>query len=543
MSAADSAAAPAQIGHSPVLLYVDGSQRRCIPLRKLPFTIGRRVDKDLVLRETRCSRDHAQIVSEGGDYFVVDEGSKLGTYVNGSKVIRHRLNAKDVIEFAVRGGAYIVFDAPESEGEAVGGASNISGWVLPAGSSEFATLNILLEAARKLNSSGVIEEVFQTLLDTSLRLTNAERGFVFLRESGQFRMVAGRNARGDVLGDDATISRSSLMEAVNSGCEFVVTEADDMDKLMGRMSVENFGLSSVICIPLRRMSLDADKTDPRPVSGMLYLDSQSLAGRLSGVSHDVLRTIATEAGTLLENATLVKAQQAARRTEQELEIAAEIQRRLITPRFPSVPYAEVRGRSIPCHQIGGDFFEVICSGDSLTVVVADVAGKGISAALLASVLQGLVFSQLIKGEPLDEVARITHAFLCEREIGEKYATMVMARVHADGELEILNCGHLSPVLVRAGSETRTIEGGGPPVGLVPITEFEVVRERLQSGDRIVLVTDGITETENLDGDFYGFPRLYEAALDGLDALFTSVDSFRRNAAQLDDCTAVEIRKK
>lgn len=542
MSRSESAAAPVIAGHSPVLLYVDGSQRRRIPLRKTPFTIGRRVDKDLVLRETRCSRDHAQILSEGDCYFVLDEGSKLGTFVNGVKVEKQRLNAKDVIEFAIRGGAYLVFDAPESEAEAAGFVSKISGWVLPTGSNEFATLNILLEAARKLNSSGVIDEVFHTLLDTSLRLTNAERGFVFVREGDTFRMAAGRNSRGDVLADDATISRSSLMEAVNSGCEFVVTEADDLDKLVGRLSVESFGLSTVICIPLRRISLDPEKTDPRPVHAILYLDSQSLAGRLSAVSHDVLRTIANEAGTLVENATLMKAQQVARRAEQELEIAAEIQRRLITPRIPDVPYAEVRGRSIPCHQTGGDFFEVVRAGESITVVVADVSGKGISAALLASVLQGMVFSQLSKGDPLDEVARTTHAFLCEREIGEKYATMAMARIHAGGALEIMNCGHVPPVLVR-GEKTITIEGGCPPVGLVPIVDFEVIHERMEPGDRLFVITDGITETENRAGDFYGYGRLNKAAVGGLDSVFASVDCFRGNAPQEDDCTAVEILRK
>jgi serine phosphatase RsbU (regulator of sigma subunit) len=355
-------------------------------------------------------------------------------------------------------------------------------------------------------------------------------------------MAAGRNSRGDILADDATISRSSLMEAVNSGCEFVVTEADDLDKLVGRMSVENYGLSSVICIPLRRISLDADKTDPRPVRGVLYLDSRSLSGRLSAVSHDVLRTIATEAGTLVENATLMKAQEASRRAEQELEIAAQIQRRLISPKIPDVPYAEVRGRSIPCHQTGGDFFEVVCSGQSLTVVVADVSGKGISAALLASVLQGMVFSQLVKGEPLDEAAATIHAFLCEREIGEKYATMVMARIYADGDLEIMNCGHIPPLLVH-GNKARKIEGSCLPVGLVPVVEFKVFRDRLEPGDRLFVVTDGITEAENRVGDFYGFDRLHQAAMGGLDSIFASIASFRGNAPQDDDCTAVEIRRK
>jgi len=388
----------------------------------------------------------------------------------------------------------------------------------------------------------VLDEVLHVLLDSSLRLTRAERGYVFLREEGEFRMAAARNAHGDALHDDSTISRSSLMDAATSGCEFVVTEADDLDKLVGRVSVENYGLSSVICIPLRRISLASDDVSSRPVNGVLYLDSRSLAGRLSAVSHDVLRTIAAEAGTLVENALLMRAQQASRRTEQELEIAASIQRRLITPKIPDVPYAEIRGCSIPCHKTGGDFFEVVRYQDSLTVVVADVSGKGISAALLASVVQGMVFSQLVTGDPLDQVAAATHAFLCEREIGEKYATMLMARIHATGELEIVNCGHLSPLLVK-GKETRTIDGGCLPVGLLPEAEFDVIRERLDPGDRLFLVTDGITETKNHCDEFFGFGRLREAALEGLDALFSSVDSFRGTAPQEDDCTAVEIKRK
>lgn len=542
MSADATAAALETYGRTPVLLFVDGSQRRRIPLRKLPFTIGRKVDKDLVLRETRCSRDHARIVEERGAFVLVDDGSKLGTFVNGVKVERHQLKARDVIEFGVRGGAYVAFDAPESEADAENFVSKVSGWMLSTGSSDFASLSLLLETARRLNSSTVLDDVLLTVLETSLRLTKAERAYIFLRDAdGEFRMAAGRHALGYPLADDSSISRSSLMEAAESGCEFVVNEADDLEKLVGRESVDNFGINSVICIPLRRVPKSTEDTGRTVTIGVLYLDSRRLSGRLSAVGHDVLRTIATEAAALVENAALVKAQQEARRAEQELEIAAEIHRRLISPAMPKVDFAEVRGRSIPCHQTGGDFFEAVAHADTLTVVITDVAGKGISAALLASVLQGMSFMQLRRGDPLVEVAATAHEFLCDRQM-TKYATMVLARLHAGGDLEIINCGNVQPVLV-SGAGVRNVVGGCVPVGLMPITEFPICRAHLERGDRLLLVTDGITDARNSAGQFYGAERLHQFAPDGLEALFASLASFRDGMPAEDDCTAVEIIRK
>jgi serine phosphatase RsbU (regulator of sigma subunit) len=544
-----SAPAPNPSRKPPTLVFVEGTERRQFRLQKVPFTIGRRMDKDLVLSESRCSRDHALITLESDGYCLVDEGSKLGTFVNGQRVQRHRLAANDRVEFGVRGGSYLLFE-PDSVAHTGGNEagmflSRMSGWVPTSSAGEFATLNLLLEAARKLNSSTVLEEVLVTLLEVSLRLTRAERGFVFLRDDdGKFRLAAGRSARGDPLLDDDTISHSSLEEAAASGCEFVVTEAGETDKLLGRRSVEDFGIASVICIPLWNRSVTGDgdpgqvPRKPQAVRGVLYLDSRSLSGRLTAVSHDILRTLATEAATLVENAALVQSREAARRYEQELAIAGSIQQRLLSVRIPEVPYAEVRARSVACQQIGGDFFDVVRTRDALAVVVGDVCGKGVSAALLASVLQGLIYSQLAKSAPLEEVAAVTHGFLCDKEIGEKYATLLLARLRPDGELEMVNCGHLPPLIVSPGKVSET-EAANPPVGLVP-TVFQGTRLQLRAGDRMVVVTDGVTEAENGAGEYFGGERLRASAPAGLDAVLTAVREFCAGVPLGDDCTALEM---
>ena len=531
---------------APKLVLVEGSERRQFHLERVPFGIGRRADKELVLREARCSRDHATIVLESDGYWIIDEGSKLGTYVNGQRVQRRRLARNDRVEFGVRGGSYLIFDPEraDSVGETSQFLSRLSGWVPSPTGGDFDTLNLLLEGARKLNTSTVLEEVLVTLLDTSLRLTRAERGFVFLRGAdGQFRMAAGRNARGDPLVDSETISHSSLEEAASSGCEFMVTEADDTEKLLGRRSVEDYGLASVICIPLRNrlVASDGETGAPQPLRGVLYLDSRSLSGRLTAVSHDILRTLATEAATLVENAALVQAGEAARRYEQELSIAGAIQQRLMAVRIPEVAYAEVQARSVACQQIGGDFFDLVHRPEGLAVVVSDVCGKGISAALLASVLQGLTYSQLAKGDPLQEVAAAAHAFLCEREIGEKYATLLLARLQSDGELEVVNCGHVPPLIMSQGQVTETESSGNPPIGLLPEAMFQTVRLRLHPGDRLLVVTDGVTEAENESGEYFGPERLQELAPAGLEAVLEGVRRFCGSKPLQDDCTALEVR--
>ncbi len=554
MSAASSEPQPqrAQLPTSVSLLFVAGPERRALALHHSPFTIGRRTDQDLVISDSRVSREHAVITVEADGIYVVDRESKLGTFVNGERVQRQKLRRNDRIEFGVRGGACLMFDPERHEtSTAREFLSQVSGWRPTSGISDLETLSLFLEAARKLNTSGVLDEVLFTLIDATLQLTRAERGFVFLRRpDGTLRMAAGRTSKGEPLLDDSTISRSVLNEAVRSASEFVVTDIDDFDKLAGRNSVVAQNLFSVICIPLRRTYVQekvrAITSDRSPeggdIRGVLYLDSHFLSGKLSQVSHDILRAIATEAAALVENAYLVQAEEAARRYQQELAIAASIQQRLMQVNIPDVPYARIKGTNVPCKEIGGDFFDVIKTDGALAVVVADVCGKGISAALLASILQGMIYPQLLQGAPLDEIVTAANRFLCEKSPGEKYATVLVARIHTDGTLEYVNCGHVPPVLV-SGKTVARPTNSNLPVGLLPDATYESTKLLLQAGDRVVIVTDGVTEAENAGGEFFGDDRLQEllGTAAQFEDLMTVVTGFCEGVPLSDDCTVVELQ--
>jgi phosphoserine phosphatase RsbU/P len=275
--------------------------------------------------------------------------------------------------------------------------------------------------------------------------------------------------------------------------------------------------------------------------GALYVDSRFASRDLNQVGKDILHAIATEAASLIENARLVQAEEEARRYQQELSIAASIQQRLMQVKIPEVPFAKLRGKNLSCKEIGGDFFDAVNTKEGLAVVLADVSGKGVSAALLASTLQGMIYSHLSAGMALVDVVTAVNQFFAEKMGGEKYATVLIARLRRDGELEYINCGHVPPLLV-CGGEVMRPPHGNVPVGLLADATFESATCQMKSGDRFILVTDGVTEAENPKGDFFEDSRLEVAAVKypTLEGIFSAVSEFCAGNPLSDDCTVVEL---
>ncbi|HZU22887.1 MAG TPA: SpoIIE family protein phosphatase [Terriglobales bacterium] len=537
-------------GSLPTLVVVQGHEEVNLPISRTPFTIGRKTDRDLVISDPRISREHAQIVLEGTKLFLQDLGSKHGTYVNGERIQRHQLKRNDRIDFGAEDVAYAIFDPERHSTSGVREfLSQMSGvqMAMPSAAGDLEKMKIFLEAARKLNTTGVLDEVLVTLVEATLRLTHAERGYVFLvQPDGSARLAAGRNSRGEMLLDDKTLSHSIVDDALKGNAEFLITDTSKMSDFSARNSIVAYDLRTVIAIPLRRPQVQrtsvAAGAEPE-ISGVLYLDSRFASREVSAVSHDILRAIATEAAALVENAHLVQAETANRAYQQELAIAAGIQQRLMAVTIPDVPFAAVRGRNLPCREIGGDFFDVMQIGDTaLGLVVCDVSGKGVSAALLGSIVQGMVYSQLATSLTLDQIADSANKYLCKKILGEKYATIVIARLSHDGELEYINCGHVQPVVVTKNGVHREVEAN-LPVGLLPIASYKTSRCRLSPGDRFLIVTDGVTEAENAEGEMFGDERLERSVGsngDSFEGIFEAVRGFCGPTPLNDDCTALEV---
>src|SRR6202140_4053140 len=336
-------------GIFPTLVFVQGNDQRNINLDHMPFTVGRKVDKDLVIADPRVSREHALIVSENGQFCVVDQGSKHGTFVNGERIERKTLERNDRLEFGVRETVYVVFNPQhETSNTARDFLSQISGIHISDETTDLEKLTLFLEAARKLNTIGVLDEILMSLLDVTLKLTRGERAYVFMKGAeGNLRLAAGRNAKGEPLLDYKTISHSILDDGLKSNSEFVLTDTSRSLDLSGRQSIVAYDLRTVICVPLRKLQVQTRSRGANEVSptgevlGALYVDSRFASRDISKVSGDILHVVATEAASLIENARLVQAEEESRRYRQELSIAATIQQRLMAVTIPEVPFAKL----------------------------------------------------------------------------------------------------------------------------------------------------------------------------------------------------------
>jgi serine phosphatase RsbU (regulator of sigma subunit) len=283
--------------------------------------------------------------------------------------------------------------------------------------------------------------------------------------------------------------------------------------------------------------------------GLLYMDSRDAPADLSAGNRELLQTLAIEASTILENARLFEEERKKIRIEDELKIARTIQQGLLPAALPATGWFRAAGSSIPSTQVGGDYFDVRqVTPDVWAAVVADVSGKGVSSALLASLLQGSFLMASADPWHVESIMTRLNTFLLERTLGEKYATIFYCTIDSSGLLSYANAGHPAPFLVSADGRIRKLHTSGMPVGMIEGAPFETVQAQLERGDKVVIYSDGLTEAENPDGQFFDTERLRLCLRDhaGADALAmhtalrNAVDRFAEGGAMRDDVTALVV---
>jgi serine phosphatase RsbU (regulator of sigma subunit) len=513
------------------LVVRDGDQTRTVPIDLFPFTIGRQADRSLSLPNLQVSRDHATIHSDGDGFLIQDQGSRHGTLVNGERTDKARLKSGDRIELGTSGVTLLFLDSPEQTSTAT-----LMSRISAESASELEKLSLFLQAAQRFNNTRVLNDVLGTMVEYTLQVTGAERGFVFLGGSpSQLHLECGLNREGVPLDDHSKISRSIVRDAALSGQEFYIGDVSGDGQPIGRESMVAHDLMSVIAIPLRGRNSD-------DLLGLLYLDSRLRTSTLNRVSRDILHAIATEAANLLENARMVQAQREADLLRNELEIASSIQQSIIPAELPRFPYAKLMAKTVSCTEVGGDFYDVIPVKDGFVAIVADVSGKGMSAALLASIVQGMMYAQFMSGASLVDTVNTVNTFLCSRVSGQKYVTLVALHYTDGGKVELVNGGHIPPVVIHQDGRADVIEDGDVPVGLLCSATFHSIPLDLPRGARVVLMSDGVSEAENPDGVQFGSTDMSRdlVGTEPVHDVFASMRKFCAGAQPHDDCTMLVI---
>ena len=524
-----------------------------------PFLIGRGGDtgNHLQLDDPRISRQCASIISDGKRCLLEDRGHRRGVFVNGNKVDQFVLSDGDIITFGLDSSYEIIFRSSSAEQSVQNMLTRIGSISRPeTASTQLDNLNLLLEATSLLHSDLPLDAVLGTMLDHAIAITRADRGFLLEAEPPEVLRV--RLARGSdgahLPTEGATPSQTILRQAIAQKSSVVTEDVNRADlALQGAQSIVEQSLRAVIAIPLyavsRTSSADSSaESGNGHFLGVLYLDSRR-ATAFSKLDRQILNALAVQAAGILDNARLLERERQRQRLEQELSIARDIQQALIPHGFRDFPYFAVTGIHTPCHAVGGDYFDVFpLSDDRTAILVADVSGKGIGAALLTTMIQGALSGMTTTTDPV-QVFNQLNRFLCAHSDVGRYATMFFSILDRDGQLSYVNAGHPSPLILRGGQVIDLVAEGSFPVGLVPQASYKSATEKLRSGDTMILFSDGVTEAMDRDEELFGVSRL-RTVLSGQDNLplellqrrvLDSVETFTRGASQTDDITVLLVR--
>jgi len=535
------------------LRYLDAAGKEhwvgIIPPR---FTIGRSSDNDLVLPQMNISRAHAEILVEGEQYTLRDLGSRHGTLVNGTRIDRVRLADGDRIQLGGQHGQALTFHP----GDLLQSLLSRSEVGSQAGLSirGFREMGLLLGVVRALSSIPLLDDLLSLVVDTAIELTGAERGFIMLQEQdGSLSFRCARNNNKQPLdGTSFKTSRRVPNEVFETGRRVAINDLD-LGEQDEHSSTRQLGVRSIVCVPLRYWAYhDAGSnstTGKVETIGVLYVDSPSIAERLSETQLDALDTLATEAAMAIYNARLYKESQEKRKMDEELAIAREIQQSLLPPAHRALPYVQAFSQNLPCREVGGDYFDYFeLPGGRLGFTLGDVAGKGMPAALLTSMIQGLFAAQAQLDLPLPLLISNVNKSLAQRGPGNRFVTLFFGVLDAEGNFTYTNAGHNPPYVVGRDGSLCTLTEGGMVLGLFNQAAYESKTVRLSPGDHLVLFTDGVIEARNLAGEEYGEERLCallkgharSCAADVLSAIQNNVTEFSAGAPQHDDITMMVL---
>jgi sigma-B regulation protein RsbU (phosphoserine phosphatase) len=298
-----------------------------------------------------------------------------------------------------------------------------------------------------------------------------------------------------------------------------------------------------------RLALAVPLSAGARVEGVLAIGERASRAPFTEEDREFAQALARQTQGALENARLNRLRVEKQRQDRELQIAREIQRSLFPSREPDVPGFEVAAESRSCHEVGGDSYDWIhLEGDRLALVITDVSGKGTPASLLMASVHASVQALAGTAAPAQVVERLNR-FLFANTQASRFVTLFYAELDpAKRVLTYVNAGHIPPYrLARDGTVSRLLEGG-PALGLLETVSYEVGEVRLQPGDAVAMVTDGVTEANSADEREFGDERVCEALrrLPGagasavLQGLVAAVYEWVGHAELEDDLTALVL---
>ena len=527
--------------------------------------LGRHPDCDIVLDVRAVSREHARVVQAEDVFYIEDLKSRNGTFLNDEQISgRRKLREDDEIRicdvvFAFHHGSSESTRDSDREGvdesEAmmiddarIGASSTITSKIdISSGRSGLrltvnaeGKLQALLEIMQNLGSAVGTDEVLPKLLDNLFAIfIQADRGFIVLKDEKSGRLIpAAVKHRREEDAEQIRISRT-IVNSVMSSKEAVLSADAAVDSRFGEAaSIVDFQIHSMMCAPLIGSE---DK-----VLGVLQIDTSDQRNRFTPEDLEVLASVGCHVAVSVENAQLHEVRVQEEAYERELSLGRKIQLGFLPDKPPEVEGYEFFDYYDPARHLGGDYFNYMHLPDGrLAVILADVSGKGVSAALLMAVLSAETRVCLAtEPDPAKAIANLNEIF-CESSWEDRFVTMLVSIIDlATNEVTLINAGHMAPILRHSDATIEEVgqEAAGLPVGVVEEMEYDTFTLKLEPGDSLTVYTDGIPDAMNMREEFYGTERflkeLSTPSADGVVAIgkriIDQVKRFAGDQTQSDD---------
>ena len=543
--------------HELVVRDLDG-KTATITLDHDRITLGRSSANELCYPDDiGLSRQHLALVGRDGHWTVEDLGSKNGTLLNGVRIEKpmpflpgDRVSAGHLtIEFADAGLATqntVVFvdNSEQFSKSATTVVASLDGVLGPQvddlnkttvmqGSPQ---MRALIRAGRELAGHRPLTELFPLIMDLSVEAVLAGRGVLMTLDGEELNV---RAARGEGFKISSTVRDRVLKEKAS----LLVRDAQLDQGLREHMSIVEQKVRSMIAVPLQ--------TNDR-VIGLIYVDSPNAVREFTREDLNLLTVMANVAAIRIEHARLNEIEEAERAMAKDMHQAALIQERLLgSP--PKLEGMDIAAKTVASRAVGGDYYDFIKYPDGrVAIMVGDVAGKGMPAALLMSSLQARVHVVFEEPDHLAQKMTRLNKSTCASCPDNRFITFFTCIADPKtGSVVYTNAGHNPPLVVRATGGFETLQGaGGVILGILPMAQYQEASITLNTGDILVLFSDGVTEAVDPKDHDFGEERL--ANLVGLmrdrpaseivEEVHRAVHAFTQGAPAADDITVVVARR-
>jgi len=495
------------------------------------IVLGRQASCGIVIGVTSVSREHAKIVNSAGQFYLYDNDSRNGTYLNGIKIdakqseipLRNgdKIRICDV-EFTLGGIEQLTNTSVKPMPEAIDMDDDVEGreddpsieeaitnnnQVLEAQPAE--KLRGLLEISANLSKTLDLEPLLPKVADILFQVfRQADRAFIILTEEGNSQRIIPKvlKTRRPQDETDARFSRTIVKKCLESGQAFTADDASRSDAVGMSQSVVDFRIRSVMCVPLIGLS-------GKPF-GVIQLDTQDRSKKFNKDDLSLLWCVANQAAVAMENArmhdrALLDAQAKASR-DADMNLAKQVQSSFLPENEPKVNHYSFKAYYKSAQEVGGDYYGYIeLPGGRIAVAIGDVAGKGVPAALIMGKVSSETRFWLLSEPNLSQaVCQINTVLFPTLEKLGKFVTFETVVIDpSNHQIVVVNAGHMLPLLIPGdGSDIRDVikdDVTGLPLGVTDDFPYESEGFSIQPGDSLLLYSDGVSEAMNTQGDQFG----------------------------------------